>query len=125
MICVRDHLKHLMNSDNSIGVKALSAILRTDQYFGMGHLIDILQGNFTEKVGNHGHDKLPTFGVGKELNRVKWKAVFRQMMGHDLIRPDVERYGGLRMTEKALPILRGEQSITLRADTIKSAKRNY
>ena len=105
--------------------KALSAILRTDQYFGMGHLIDILQGNFTEKVGNHGHDKLPTFGVGKELNRVKWKAVFRQMMGHDLIRPDVERYGGLRMTEKALPILRGEQSIMLRADTIKSAKRNY
>ena len=105
--------------------KALSAILRTDQYFGMGHLIDILQGNFTEKVGNHGHDKIPTFGVGKELNRVKWKAVFRQMMGHDLIRPDVERYGGLRMTEKALPILRGEQSMTLRADTIKSAKRNY
>ena len=105
--------------------KALSAILRTDQYFGMGHLIDILQGNFTEKVGNHGHDKIPTFGVGKELNRVKWKAIFRQMMGHDLIRPDVERYGGLRMTEKALPILRGEQSITLRADTIKSAKRNY
>ncbi|NCX70996.1 MAG: ATP-dependent DNA helicase RecQ, partial [Rhodobacteraceae bacterium] len=105
--------------------KALSAILRTDQYFGMGHLIDILQGNFTEKVGNHGHDKLPTFGVGKELKRVKWKAIFRQMMGHDLIRPDVERYGGLRMTEKALPILRGEQSITLRADTIKSAKRDY
>ncbi len=105
--------------------KALSASLRTDQYFGMGHLIDILQGNFTEKVGSHGHDKLPTFGVGKELNRVKWKAVFRQMMGHDLIRPDVEKYGGLRMTEKALPILRGEQSITLRADTIKSAKRNY
>ena len=105
--------------------KALSAILRTDQYFGMGHLIDILQGNFTAKVGNHGHDNLPTFGVGKDLNRVKWKAVFRQMMGHDLIRPDVERYGGLRMTKKALPILRGQQSVTLRADTIKSATRNY
>ncbi len=112
--------------DGTLSVrKALSAILRTDQYFGMGHLIDILQGNLTEKVGNHGHDKLPTFGVGKELNQVKWKAVFRQMMGHDLIRPDVERYGGLRMTEKAFPILRGEQSITLRADTIKSAKRNH
>ena len=46
-------------------------------------------------------------------------------MGHDLIRPDVERYGALRMTKKALPILRGEQSITLRLDTINSAKRNH
>ena len=61
---------------------------------------------------------MTTFGFGKELSRVKWKAVFRQMMGRDLIRPDVERYGALRMTKKALPILKGEQSITLRLDTI-------
>ncbi len=104
--------------------KALSAILRSDQYFGAGHVIDILLGNLTDKVANHSHQNLTTFGVGKELSRVKWKAVLRQMMGHDLIRPDVERYGALRMTKKALPILRGEQSITLRLDTINSAKRN-
>ena len=104
--------------------KALSAILRTDQYFGAGHLIDILLGNSTEKIGSHGHENLPTFGVGKELSRVKWQAIFRQMMGHDLIRPDAERYGALRMTEKALPILRGEQNITLLLDTINSAKGN-
>ena len=105
--------------------KALSAILRSDQYFGAGHVIDILLGNLTDKVANHSHQNLTTFGVGKELSRVKWKAVLRQMMGHDLIRPDVERYGALRMTKKALPILRGEQSITLRLDTFNSAKRNH
>ena len=105
--------------------KALSALLRSDQYFGAEHLIDILLGNLTDKVVNHSHQNLTTFGVGKELSRVKWKVVFRQMMGHDLIRPDVERYGALRMTKKALPILRGEQSITLRLDTINAAKRNY
>ena len=105
--------------------KALSAILRSDQYFGAGHVIDILLGNLTDKVANHSHQNLTTFGVGKELSRVKWKAVLRQMMGNDLIRPDVERYGALRMTKKALPILRGEQSITLRLDTFNSAKRNH
>jgi len=105
--------------------KALSAVLRSNQYFGTGHVIDILLGNLTDKVANHSHQNLTTFGIGKELNRVKWKVVFRQMMGHDLIRPDVERYGALRMTKKALPILRGEQSITLRLDTINSAKRKY
>ena len=105
--------------------KALSAILRSDQYFGAGHIIDILLGNLTDKVTYNRHQNLTTFGVGKDLSRVKWKAVFRQMMGHDLIRPDVERYGALRMTKRALPILRGEQSITLRLDTINSARRNY
>ena len=105
--------------------KALSAVLRSDQYFGAGHVIDILLGNLTDKVANHSHQNLTTFGVGKELSRVKWKEVLRQMMGNDLIRPDVERYGALRMTKKALPILRGEQSITLRLDTFNSAKRNH
>ncbi|MEC7207206.1 MAG: RQC domain-containing protein, partial [Pseudomonadota bacterium] len=51
--------------------------------------------NLTDKVANHSHQNLTTFGVGKELSRVKWKAVLRQMMGNDLIRPDVERYGAL------------------------------
>ena len=58
-----------------------------------------------------GHDALPTFGVGREYDKRQWQAVFRQMMGHDLIRPDPERHGALRMTDDALPILKGEASI--------------
>ncbi|MEY8882304.1 DNA helicase RecQ [Donghicola sp. XS_ASV15] len=103
--------------------KALSAILRTGEYFGSGHLIDILTGNATEKVRDRGHDGLPTFGVGKEFDRRGWQAVFRQMMGHDLVRPDPERHGALRMTDPAIPILKGEQSITLRRDTISVTSR--
>ena len=101
---------------------ALSAALRTDERFGAGHLIDILLGNMTEKVSQRSHDQLPTFGVGKEYNRVQWQAIFRQIMGHDLMRPDAERHGALRMTDKARPILRDEETIQLRRDTIKSAK---
>ena len=101
--------------------KALSAILRTEEWFGAGHLIDILLGNETDKVRARGHDGLPTFGVGQEYDRRQWQAVFRQMMGHDLIRPDPERHGALRMTDAALPILRDEQSIQLRKDSIKTA----
>jgi len=74
--------------------KALSAILRTGEYFGVGHLTDVLLGNMTDKIKARSHDALPTFGVGKEYNRKQWQTIFRQMMGHDLIRPDVERMGG-------------------------------
>ena len=101
--------------------KALSAILRTGEWFGAGHLIDILTGTLTPKVRERGHDQLPTFAVGRDLSKPAWGAVFRQMMGQDLVRPDTERHGALRMTDAARPILRGESSITLRRDTIASA----
>jgi ATP-dependent DNA helicase RecQ len=102
--------------------KALSAILRTGEWFGAGHLIDILTGNATPKVKERGHDELPTFAVGRDLSKPAWGAVFRQMMGRDLVRPDTERHGALRMTDAARPILRGEESITLRRDTVQSAQ---
>ncbi len=103
--------------------KALSAILRTGESFGAGHLTDILVGAETDKVRQRGHDGLPTFGVGRDIGRRQWSAIFRQMMGHDLVRPDPERHGALRITGAARPILRGEASITLRRDTIENAPR--
>ena len=98
----------------------LSAILRTGEWFGAGHLIDILRGNTTDKIRLRGHDNLPTFGVGKDISKSHWQAIFRQMMGHDLIRPDPDRHGALRFTENARPLLKGETTITLRKDTIKT-----
>jgi ATP-dependent DNA helicase RecQ len=101
--------------------KALSAILRTGEWFGAGHLIDILTGSATAKVRERGHDQLPTFAVGRDLSKPAWGAVFRQMMGRDLVRPDPDRHGALRMTEAARPVLRGEATVTLRRDTVVAA----
>jgi len=101
---------------------ALSAALRTEEWFGAGHLIDILRGDLTDKVKQRGHDSLPTFGVGNDYDKRQWQAIFRQMMGHDLMRPDPDRHGALRMTDHARPILRGEATIELRRDTIRAAK---
>ncbi|MBI1217155.1 MAG: DNA helicase RecQ [Rhodobacteraceae bacterium] len=100
--------------------KALSAMLRTGENFGAGHLIDILTGTATDKVRQRNHDQLPTFGVGRDLTKPVWQAIFRQMMGRDLVRPDAERHGALRMTEAARPILRGEATIQLRRDTVQA-----
>ena len=102
---------------------ALSAILRTEEWYGSGHLIDILLGNLTDRIREKGHDTLPTFGVGREYDKRQWQAIFRQMMGHDLIRPNPDRHGALQMTEAARPILRGEAQIDLRRDTIRDAPR--
>ncbi|MGJ8544028.1 MAG: DNA helicase RecQ [Sulfitobacter sp.] len=102
--------------------KALSAILRTEEWFGSGHLIDILLGQETDKIRARGHDGLSVYGIGKEYDRRAWQAIFRQMMGHDLVRPDPARHGALQMTEAARPVLRGEAQIELRRDSIKAAQ---
>ncbi len=100
--------------------KALSAVLRTGESYGAGHLVDILTGSLTEKVRTRRHDLLPTFGVGRELSKTEWGTVFRQMMGRDLVRPDPERHGALRMTEAARPVLRGEEAVTFRKEAARA-----
>ena len=97
---------------------ALSAILRTEERYGAGYLIDILRGKLTDKIKQNVHEQLPTFSIGEDYSKSEWQGVFRQMMGYDLIRPDIERFGAFRMTEMARPILRDEQKIELRKDTI-------
>jgi len=103
--------------------KALSAALRTGQRFGAGYLVDILRGEASERIRQNGHDRLPTFGVGRELSVGAWQSVFRQMLGLDLFRPDSERRGGLVVTEHARPVLRGEASVTFRRDPRPAARR--
>ncbi len=98
--------------------KAFSAVLRTGESFGAGHLIDILRGTMTQKVRDRGHDRLPTFGVGQEFSKGEWQVIFRQLMGLDHLRPDAARHGALRLTEKARPLLRGETKLMLRKDAM-------
>ena len=94
--------------------KAMSAALRTGQRFGAGHLIDILRGKATEKVRQFGHAKLPTFGAGADLDDAGWRSVFRQLLAAGLLHADAQSFGGLRLTDAARPVLKGEATLSLR-----------
>jgi ATP-dependent DNA helicase RecQ len=94
--------------------KALSAALRTGQRFGAGHLIDILRGKSTDKVKQFGHERLPTFGVGAEMDDMGWRSVFRQLLAGGVLEADATAYGALKLTDEARPILKGEASVKLR-----------
>ncbi|MBX3670550.1 MAG: DNA helicase RecQ [Rhodocyclaceae bacterium] len=93
--------------------KFMSAILRTGSRFGAGHLIDILRGKATERVVAMGHDRLPTFGVGTDMDEREWRSVARQLVSAGLLRVESE-YGSLLLTDAARPVLRGQQSLRLR-----------
>jgi ATP-dependent DNA helicase RecQ len=95
--------------------KLLSAVYRTGQVFGALHLIAVLRGERTEGVLRHGHDRLPTFGVGADHAPGYWRGLVRQLIGLGVLDIDTEGHGGLFLvSDKARPILRGEQKVMLR-----------
>ncbi|MBF4989639.1 DNA helicase RecQ [Methylophilus sp. QUAN] len=95
---------------------ALSCVYRTGQRFGVGHLIDVLIGKLTPQVERFGHDKVSTFGIGKSLNQAQWSGVYRQLIAAGMLEADMAAYGGLKLTEAARPVLKGEQEVWLRRD---------
>ena len=96
--------------------KLLSAVLRTGRRFGVAHLVDVLRGKVTDKVAQFSHDKLPTFGVGKDLSDLAWRGVARQLVAMGALDVAIENHGELVPTDAAKPILKGEQKVMLRAE---------
>jgi ATP-dependent DNA helicase RecQ len=95
---------------------ALSCVYRTGQRFGVVHLIDVLLGKLTPKVKQFHHQQLSTFGIGKDLVQQQWSSVYRQLVAAGFINVDIEGYGGLKLTEAARPVLKGQQEVWLRRD---------
>ena len=96
--------------------QALSAIYRSGQRYGVGHLVDILLGRENDKIRTAGHQHLAVFGVGKALNEGEWRSLFRQLVGRGLADIDLDGFGGLRLSETCRPLLRGEVTLQLRRD---------
>jgi len=103
--------------------KALSAIMRTGERFGTEHLTNVLIGEDTDAIQKFGHDRLPTFGVGKEYVKQEWRSIFRQLHGAGIVALDVAGYGAWTMTEAGRRVLKGTAKIELRKDTLKPATR--
>ena len=96
--------------------KALSCVYRTGQRFGAVHLIDVLRGSESERIQQFGHDKLSTYGIGKDLDAKSWRGVFRQLVASGLLAVDSEAFGGLRLTDSSRGVLTGGQSVVLRKE---------
>lgn len=94
--------------------KAMSAIVRTGERFGMEHLIAILTGERTDNVAKFNHEKLPTFGVGKDRKAADWRSIFRQLSAVGLIAQDLMEHGRWMVTEEGWGVLKGKQTVELR-----------
>jgi ATP-dependent DNA helicase RecQ len=101
--------------------KALSCVFRTDQRFGVVHLINVLRGKVTEKITQFNHHKVSTFGIGQDLNDGQWRSVFRQLVTRGYLNVNVD-YGQLSLSDSSRALLRGEESLMLREDILQAQR---
>ncbi|SER51668.1 DNA helicase RecQ [Giesbergeria anulus] len=105
--------------------KLLSTIYRIQQAsglnFGTQHTLDVLRGKSTDKIVQHGHDKLSTFGMGPEFSELQLRAVLRQLLAtgavglHKVQLDNGHSFDTLCLTDASRAVLRGEQPVRLRA----------
>ena len=86
-------------------------------------MVDVLRGRLTDKVAQFAHDRLPTFGIGKDISDSAWRGIARQLVARGALDVVVENHGELVATEAARPVLRGEEPVMLRQDAVQAAPR--
>ncbi len=101
--------------------KVLSAVFRTEQFYGTNHIIEILRGSKSAKILERSQDKLSVYGIGKERSKSYWSAVIRQLLNHDYLRIKNWDYRNLGLTEKSGEILKGKTIFKIRKIEDKSS----
>ena len=94
--------------------KFLSCVARTKQTFGAGHIVDVLLGKESEKAQRFGHTTISTFGIGGEFSEKEWRAIARQLVAANALKPDA--HGALQLTDDAWAIMRGDKNISFRRE---------
>ena len=103
--------------------KALSCVYRVGQSFGMHHVIDVLRGGQNQKIVELQHDKLSTWGLGKDLSHDYWLSILRQLIHFGLLQQDITAHSVLKLQPAARPVLRGETALSLAVPRLQSVKR--
>ncbi len=102
---------------------ALSAVQQTGQRFGAAHLVDLLRGADTEKIRTTGHNRLPSYGTGKNFAKDEWRSILRQLVAAGFLRLDIAGHGGLSLTDKGHGLLRAEETFHYRKQAARKSQK--
>jgi ATP-dependent DNA helicase RecQ len=106
--------------------KILSCIYRVQQAsgtaFGAGHIMDILRGKPTDKMAQHAHDRLSTFGIGADWSETQWRALLRQLIAREAVQVDAAHFNTLHLAEGARDILKGGAQVWMKQASEKPSR---
>jgi ATP-dependent DNA helicase RecQ len=93
--------------------KVLSCVYRVGQSFGVKHVVDVLRGADNERIRKFGHQRLSTYGIGREFSSVEWLSIVRQLIHRGYLIQDIATFSVLKLTPSALRLLRAEETLEL------------
>lgn len=96
--------------------KVISCVYRTGQTFGAQYVIDVLLGKEDERIQKFGHDKISTFGIGTEYDRIAWQGIIRQLVSQNLLAVDMGHHSELIITEQGADFLKNKRIINMRLE---------
>ena len=95
-----------------IAQKALSAVFRLNQSFGMNYVIDFLRGSKSEKI-KEDHKLLKTYGVGADISKEDWQTYFRDLIAKGYLRQTEDEFPKIKLTNASEDVLKGKIKVEL------------
>ncbi|MDY6804605.1 MAG: DNA helicase RecQ [Cyanobacteriota bacterium] len=97
-------------------MKFLSCVARTKERFGMTHIIDVLRGSKGQKVLDKGHDKLSTYGIGKDKSKEEWKMLSRSLVHQGLLDETNDGYSVLTLNKRSWEVMKRKRKVKIALD---------
>ena len=106
--------------------KIISCVVRMNEQYGVGLIIDVLRGSKSERVLRLGFDRLSTYGISEKSDRQLRDIINHMILNGYLVKTDSE-YPVIKRGPHANEVLRGGKSVSMKLakdDTAeKTAKR--
>ncbi|MEM9136153.1 MAG: DNA helicase RecQ [Cyanobacteria bacterium P01_F01_bin.42] len=101
--------------------KLLSCVARCQERFGMSHIIDVLRGSKNQKVKSRGHDRLSTYGIGRDRTTEDWRNLGRSLLHQGLLVETTDGYPVLKLNAASWEVMRGQRRVEI-AVTVQPTK---
>ncbi|MEH2369538.1 DNA helicase RecQ [Nostoc sp.] len=99
-------------------MKFLSCVARCKERFGMLHIIDVLRGAKKDKIIQYEHDKLSTYGIGKDRTVDEWRMLGRSLLHQGLIEQTSDGYSVLKLNAHSWEVMRKQRTVSLAITTV-------
>ncbi|MBW4673991.1 MAG: DNA helicase RecQ [Desmonostoc geniculatum HA4340-LM1] len=99
-------------------MKFLSCVARCKERFGMLHIIDVLRGAKKDKILQYEHDKLSTYGIGKDRTVDEWRMLGRSLLHQGLLEQTSDGYSVLKLNALSWEVMRKQRTVSLAVTTV-------
>ncbi|WP_109832529.1 DNA helicase RecQ [Reichenbachiella versicolor] len=109
------HPKEIFEGQSFIQ-KVIDTAIKTEERFGIKHIVDVVRGIESQYVKSYDHSKLDVFGTGNDESEVFWRSVVRQTLLNEFLEKDIVNIGVLKVTKKGHDFLKSPFEVMLSKD---------